>query len=114
MKICNTCKIEKPNNRFGVNNRFNDNLDRICKDCGSARRKANYDPKKARIAWKKNKYSKPEHAEDRRLRGAYGISKKFRDYMASSNDNRCEICEKQIDLVVDHGSPKKELKKYTR
>lgn len=102
MKICNTCKLNKPNNKFGVNNRFNDNLHRTCKECDSLRRKINYRPEKARIAWEKNKYSKPEYAEDRRLRSAYGITKVFRDFMANRVNDKCEICEKRVKLVVDH------------
>lgn len=102
MKICNKCNIEKSNKSFGVNNRFFDNLHRTCKECDSARRKKSYSPEKARIAWKKNKYSKPEHAEDRRLRDAYGITKSFRDYMAQKVGERCEICDNKIKLVVDH------------
>lgn len=102
MKICNKCFSEKPNKEFGVNNRFNDNRMRTCKKCYSAQRKANYTPEKGRVAWSKNKYSKPENAETRRLMSAYGITKEFRDYMIKVAGGKCEICLREIKLVVDH------------
>ena len=33
---------------------------------------------------------------------AYGITKEFRDYMAQVKENRCEICNEEVKLVVDH------------
>ena len=102
MKICSSCKVESPNKKFGVNNSRPDNLENICKECISARRKISYSPAKAKVQWQNNKYSRPEYAESRRLMTAYGITKEFRDYMAQVKENRCEICNEEVKLVVDH------------
>ena len=68
----------------------------------STRRRVNYSPEKARIAWIKNKYSKPENAETRRLMAAYGITTKVKDFMSSKANGKCEICLESTKLVIDH------------
>lgn len=102
VKICNRCDTKKSNKSFSVNNRWPDKLERTCRQCISIRRKVLYDPAKARIAWAKNKYSKPEHAEDRRLRSTYGISSRFRVFMSRKQSGLCAICSCDCKLVVDH------------
>jgi len=102
MKICKRCLVKKSNKSFTVNNARMDNLEDRCRDCISEIRRNNYDPVKAKKQWRKNKYSTPEYAEDRRLRAAYGITKKVRDYMARQINYLCEICNERISLVVDH------------
>lgn len=102
MKICNRCNINKANKSFSVNNRWPDNLERTCRQCISISRKMLYSPAKARATWSRNKYSKPEHAEDRRLRSAYGISSKFRMFMSRKQSGLCAICSYDGKLVVDH------------
>lgn len=102
MKICRKCGIEKANKYFGVNNRYFDNLQRICKECYSIERKNSYSAEEARRKWKRNKYSTPEFAEDRRLKSAYGISKELRDFISRRQNDACAICGRIIKLVVDH------------
>jgi len=104
LKICNNCNLEKRNKDFSVNNARPDNLSNRCKGCDSIIRKKYYaeNPEYYKRQWKRNKYSSPELAEDRRLRAAYGISKVVRDFMEAKVNGNCEICGKAVKLVIDH------------
>jgi hypothetical protein len=102
VKVCNRCKTKKPNKSFTVNNARPDNRDNRCRECVSEIRKNKYDPTKAKKQWKRNKYSLPIVAEERRLMAAYGITVKIRDYMLKLAGNSCEICGEKLKLVIDH------------
>jgi hypothetical protein len=104
MKICAKCKVEKPNNSFGVNNSFADLKQRACKACLSSQRKIARakNPDIYKNQWKRNKYSSPEASENRRLLAAYGITTAMKETYLNMVGGRCEICSISIKLVVDH------------
>ena len=104
MKTCNTCKQSKSNKSFTVNNARPDNLDSRCRECMSIIRKKKYSDNTAyyKLQWKRNKYSKSENAEDRRLKSAYGINTKVRNFIIQKAGNHCEICNNATQLVIDH------------
>lgn len=104
VKTCNTCHIEKANKYFGVNNAMPDNLSNKCKQCTSVARRKNRDdnPEVYKKQWQRNKYSKPEYAENRRLLAAYGITSIVKNFLIRKTNGSCEICGDNTKLVVDH------------
>jgi 5-methylcytosine-specific restriction endonuclease McrA len=129
MKICCTCKMEKPSGEFGVSTREKDGLCDKCKAC----RKAYYERNKEAIsrksaAWQRKNIDRhkermrryilrhPErykvankiHAENRRTRkskagGSFTV-KEWRE-LCDRYGNCCLACGKQVSLTADHIVP---------
>lgn len=83
MKVCGTCKEEKPKDRFGKDNNSLDGLFYRCRDCRSV-----YFKGRGFWAYTKRKY---------------GITKKDYNVLYKEQGGKCKICERCF-------KPKKEYK----
>lgn len=92
MKQCSKCKTEKPLDQFSaasVQAGYRDGKYPWCKACASAYGKAYYAANKERVA-----------ARHRLTK--YGITQDEYVAMCLSQDQRCLVCSREVQLVVDH------------
>lgn len=93
MKICSTCKTDKPLSEFYKNKCGKDGLHGECKPCNRAR---------ASLWAKNNKH----RVRFNRVKKAYGISSEQYLKLIIEQNNCCDICKKPLDngkhTCVDH------------
>lgn len=93
MKICSTCKKQKPITEFYKCKTNKDGLYYECKSC-----KSNYD----KLRHNKN----PKDRLNKNLQNRYGITFEQKQSMIASQNGKCAICETELDLgkhtCVDH------------
>lgn len=107
MKTCTRCNSEKPISAFAKRSISKDGLAAWCKQCYAEYRLEN----KERINQRQNVYREANRERvrewDRRNSRKYTLSKyglTVADYdaMVADQDGKCLICNKQVELVVDH------------
>lgn len=124
MKVCSTCKKNKAINLFPFQNKGKNIVMSSCKECRSAKQKANRienpaeQKRKDKAHYEKNKGKRTKYARDYRklypdrtrntnLKVKYGITSNEYDLMFSEQKGLCKICKKHQDelkriLCVDH------------
>ena len=93
MKQCSTCKKQKLLEEFYKCNHNKDGLYHECKSC-----KSEYD----RLRNLKN----PKDKKNKNLQNRYGITLEEKEHMIASQNDKCAICETELDkgkhTCVDH------------
>ena len=104
MKICQTCKQEKPKTEFGKSRNFPDGLCPRCKSCARVINKRSKEKHKEKWKARQKRYreSHPDKCRDIFLKNKFGITLKDYQDMAKSQNGRCAICGDVTKLVVDH------------
>lgn len=105
MKLCRTCKLEKPVDDFYVNRSKNNQLSNQCKACAISYQKARYleNPDKVIANTKRWAQEHLSQIRDSKLKRQYGISSTDYQQMYNSQNGCCAICKEAHDLLdVDH------------
>lgn len=93
MKICRTCKVEKPLSSFYKHPETKDRLRSECKECWN---------KSSLDYYSLNKTEINEKRKDYHFRSNYGLSREDVERMKDEQNGLCAICKEFQPLVVDH------------
>ena len=102
MKQCKKCLETKPLNEFGKDKRVKSGLTARCKNCNN----------EAIYSYKKQN---PHLSKNLHLLSRYGITLDTKQKMMEDQDNKCAICEKELNVeantCVDHNHVTGEIRK---
>jgi hypothetical protein len=107
LRVCVTCKINKPIEAFGIRNKAPDGLAKSCKQCASAASKKHRDANKKEVARKSREYRSTftkEERRDKKLWERYKLTPMTVQGILKAQDDKCMICEEDLNgvFVVDH------------
>jgi len=105
MKVCTTCKVEKPRSEFSRNKNYEDGLWVYCKPCDSARRDTDKYRAQARVRQKQWRLADPRRQARAARKHKYGITPEQTQEMLRGQNHACAICQDEINeatLQVDH------------
>lgn len=103
LKTCSWCKVEKPKDKFGPDERIKDGLHAVCRACVNARQ---LEPKRKQRQTPEGKLL----SRHRQLKCLYGITLDDFNVMLKEQNDRCAICHTNVpggpgspgSFAVDH------------
>lgn len=103
MKTCTKCGVEKPLDSFYRHPHAKHGRNPTCKDCHREYCRKRYESKREQICAQRREYNARRQAEDpsyyrgRSIRNRYGITVDEYEKLLRAQNNRCAVCERQLD-----------------
>jgi len=106
MKICSKCKVEQPLTEYHKSSIHKGGHNPQCRTCFNKTRRENRDPVKA-AAHAKDWYARNKYrVREKQIRVKYGLTMEQYSLMVEDQQNKCKICEKDMNGVrepaIDH------------